>query len=110
MLYYANPSGQPVRDVMVAGRLGWIDTPAQGNIKPAGIVWCADNGCFGKGYPGDRAWLDWLARNAHAADTCTFATAPDVVGDAAGTIARSAPFLPQIRALGYPGSTSTWAA
>jgi len=86
------------------GRLGYIDTPAQGNRRPEGVEWCADNGCFGKGYPGDEKWLGWLEKNAHAAADCLFATAPDVVGDAEATLARSAPFLPLIREMGYPAA------
>jgi hypothetical protein len=89
---------------MTAGQLGYIDTPAQGNIRPPGVSWCADNGCFGKGYPGDEKWLAWLTKHAHEAATCLFATAPDVVGDAVATLERSAPFLPAIRALGYPAA------
>lgn len=89
---------------MHAQTIGYIDTPAQGNKRPAGVTWCADNGCFGKGYPGDEKWLAWLETNAHAAADCLFATAPDVVGDAAATLARSAPFLPLIRELGYPAA------
>lgn len=89
---------------MHAQTIGYIDTPAQGNKRPAGVTWCADNGCFGKGYPGDEKWLAWLASNAHAAADCLFATAPDVVGDAEATLARSAPFLPLIRELGYPAA------
>lgn len=87
----------------MAGKLiGFIDTPAQGNTRPPGVTWCADNGCFGKGYPGDRAWFDWLAGNADDAGTCLFATAPDVVGDAVGTLRRSLPWMRAVRALGYP--------
>jgi hypothetical protein len=89
---------------MLDQRLGYIDTPAQGNRRPEGVAWCADNGCFGKGYPGDEKWLAWLTKNAHAAPDCLFATAPDVVGDAEATLARSAPFLPIIRELGYPAA------
>jgi hypothetical protein len=85
-------------------KLGFIDTPAQGNKRPAGVVWCADNGCFGKGYPGDEKWLAWLDKNSEEAATCLFATAPDVVGDAAATLTRSLPFLPKIRGLGYPAA------
>lgn len=33
---------------------------------------------------------------------CLFATAPDVVGDSVQSLARSLPFLPVIRDLGYP--------
>lgn len=89
---------------MTAGLLGAIDTPKQGNTYPDGVVWCADNGCFGKGYPGDEAWLEWLTSNAHRASSCAFAVAPDVVGNAAATLARSLPWLPRIRGLGYPAA------
>lgn len=89
---------------MQGGDLGYIDTPAQGNKRPDSVVWCADNGCFGKGYPGDQKWIEWLMKNAVNADTCLFATAPDVVGDAAATLARSAPWLQPIRELGYPAA------
>jgi hypothetical protein len=104
MLYLANPCAPSVRTAMKDGLLGYIDTPAQGNRRPDGVTWCADNGCFGKGYPGDMKWLAWLEKNAADAGTCLFATAPDVVGDATATLERSAPFLPAIRALGYPAA------
>lgn len=86
---------------MTSGLLGFIDTPAQGNARPEGVVWCADNGCFGSGYPGDAKWFAWLEVHAADAASCAFATAPDVVGDAAATLDRSLPWLPRIRALGY---------
>lgn len=105
MLYLANPcAAPPVKAAMAEGTLGFIATPAQGNKRPPGVAWCADNGCFGKGYPGDEKWLAWLAKHAHDAADCLFATAPDVVGDAAATLARSAPFLQPIRDLGYPAA------
>lgn len=103
MLYFANPCGSlAVVTAMRDGRLGFIDTPAQGNHRPDGVRWCADNGCFSKGYPGDDEWLTWLASMETAG--CVFATAPDVVGDAQATLDRSLPFLPKIRALGYPAA------
>jgi hypothetical protein len=68
------------------------------------VWWAADNGCFGSGYPGDAGWLRWLERLAEHAGRCLFATAPDVVGHAAATLARSAPHLPTIRGLGYPAA------
>lgn len=104
MLYLANPCTQEVRDAMMEGELGTILTPAQGNRLPPAAIWAADNGCFGKGYPGDEAWLAWLGKHAAHADRCLFATAPDVVGDAAATLTRSMPHLPAIRALGYPAA------
>lgn len=104
MRYFANPSTQRVRDAMTSGLLDFIDTPTQGNDRMTGVTWCADNGCFGKGYPGDEAWLAWLAAHAGDSATCSFAVAPDVVGDAAATLARSTQWLPKIRALGYPAA------
>lgn len=104
MQYFANPSTPKVRDAMMTGRLSVIETPKQGNRAVEGAAWCADNGCFGKGYPGDAEWFAWLERNADRSDSCLFATAPDVVGDADATIERSRPWLPKIRALGYPAA------
>jgi hypothetical protein len=102
VIYLANPcGGVEVAAAMRAGQLGFIATPAQGNGRPPGVVWCADNGVFGSGYPGDAGYLAWLAAQAGKAD-CLFAVAPDVVADAAGTLTRSAPFLDPIRRLGYP--------
>lgn len=83
------------------GHIGFIKTPVQGNVLIDGVLWCADNGCYGKGYPGDEGWLRWLKNLQHRADTCLFATAPDVVGDAEASLARSRPFLPKIRELGF---------
>ena len=53
MDYFANPSTQPIRGAMAAGHLRAILTPKQGNRLPGGVRWCADNGCFGKGWPGE---------------------------------------------------------
>lgn len=102
--YFATPSGPLVREAIQVGHLGMITTPAQGNILPAGVAWCGDNGCFGKGYPGDDAWLTWLRAYQDQSGTCAFAVAPDVLGDAAATLERSAPFLRVIRELGFPAA------
>jgi hypothetical protein len=107
--YCATPSGPKVREAMRAGLLDMIATPAQGNrLEP--VPWAADNGCFGDGYPGDDAWFAWLRAHADLAGRCRFAVAPDVFdadrgrGDAAATLARSAPWLPRLRELGYPAA------
>lgn len=89
---------------MAAGLLGWMNTPAQGNVLPRGQQWGADNGCFGRGYPGDAGYLRFLDEHSDRAKDCLFATAPDVVGDAGATLARSAPFMPAIRRRGYPAA------
>jgi hypothetical protein len=90
---------------MQAGRIGCIDTPKQGNRPVPGATWCADNGVFGRGYPGDDAWWAWVQRRALSEPgNCLFVVAPDVVADAAATLARSAPWLPMIRSLGLPAA------
>lgn len=101
MLYLANPCGPKVVQAMRDGRLGYIDTPAQGNKRPDDVKWCADNGCFSDKWD-EHKWWRFLTNNAHAAGSCLFAVAPDVVGDAGATLEKSAPWLPRIRALGYP--------
>lgn len=110
MEFFANPSKQRVRDAMANGTLSAIATPAQGNRIDDVKSWCADNGCGpsvrgkGAGYPGDVQYLRWLAEMQPLAGRCRFAVAPDVVGDAQATLKRSVPFLPVIRALGYPAA------
>jgi len=102
VLYLANPTGHPaVVEAMRQGKIGFIKTPAQGNALPDNVFWCADNGCYGKGYPGDDGWLRWLGRLASKADRCLFATAPDVVGEAEQSLERSLPLLPKIRETGF---------
>lgn len=73
----------------------------QGNKLLPGVTWCADNSCFGKNYPGDDRWFAWLESLAEHSERCLFATAPDVIGDAAATLNRSLPWLPKIRELGF---------
>ena len=86
---------------MTSGLIGFIATPKQGNARPDGVTWCADNGCFSDKWD-EASWWRFLVDNAGGAETCAFAVAPDVVGDAEATLARSLPWLPKIRALGYP--------
>jgi hypothetical protein len=63
-------------------------------------LFAADNGCFVQSEKysdeGYLAWLDKLDR-----ESCLFAAAPDVVGDAEKTRDRSYPMLPKIRDLGF---------
>lgn len=101
MLYFGNPCGDRVVEAMRDGQIGFIDTPAQGNRRPEGVTWCADNGCFSDKWDETR-WWQFLVDNAHASKTCMFAVAPDVVGDAAATSVKSTPWLGPIRELGYP--------
>lgn len=105
MLYLTTPSGPDIRAAMTARRLGCMTTPAQGNRIPPGALWAADNGKFGKGWPGPEAWFLWLAdKRANIESTCRFAVAPDVPFDAVGTLAESQPWLSRIRDLGLPAA------
>lgn len=80
-------------------------TPMMGNALPEGRVWAADTGCFAapQKHDDDR-YLGWLRDRLPYASVCLFATAPDVVGDAEATLARSLPMLGRIRELGYPAA------
>ena len=91
---------------MAAGLIGCMTTPAQGNVLPEGCHWAADNGKFGKGWPGAAAWFAWLSGQVerYGPEGCLWAVAPDVPYDAAGTLAESLPWLPRIRALGIPAA------
>lgn len=104
MIYLGNKSSGAIAESMSSGALGMMCTPAEGKTPASAAIWAADNGCFGRGYPGDDKYLAWLRRHAIHADRCLFATAPDVMGDAAATLVRSAPFFPLIRELGYPAA------
>ncbi|MGP4001727.1 hypothetical protein [Streptomyces sp. 8N706] len=107
MLYLATPSGPEVRAVMSTGLLGCMTTPAQGNRIPDGCQWAADNGKFGKGWPGAEAWFSWLTRQVErygGPERCLWAVAPDVPFDPVGTLAESRPWLPRIRELGIPAA------
>lgn len=103
IMYFANPVRAAIPVMEQGGNLGFINTPRQGNKLPEHTWWMADNGAFAKGYPGDEALLRWLASfSDEQRERALFATAPDVVGDAAATAKRSAPMLAPIRELGFP--------
>lgn len=106
MLYMTTPSTPEVRAAMSMGLLGCMTTPAQGNRLPDGAEWGADNGKFGKGWPGPESWFLWLTRQADEYDPtlCRFAVAPDCPFDAAGTLRESRPWLSRIRSLGLPAA------
>lgn len=105
MIYLTAAGGLAQADRLAAAGIGVMLTPASGvrvALAARAGVWAADNGCFSQGerFDLDR-YLGWLAAMAPAQGNCLFATAPDVMGDAAATWARSAPVLPRVRALGY---------
>lgn len=85
--------------------VGYLLTPRMGQSPVAGVPWAADNGCFSNPEGFDlNVYMGWLRDLAPYADSCLFATAPDVVGDAPATLARSLPVLPMIRKAGYPAA------
>lgn len=97
--YYATASTPQIRQAMRLDLLGQIITPAAGNRLEPWVEWVADNGIYSRAYPGDTAYLAWLAGRAAYRSRCRFAVAPDVVADHATTLARSLPVLPRIRAV-----------
>lgn len=108
--YFGNPSTPAIRAAMKAGLLGAITTPDQRTAVPDGVPWIADNGLgpgrggmkAGKGGRTDAAWFAWLEGRPWDRALCRFAVAPDVIGDAAATLARATPWLPRMKAAGYP--------
>lgn len=81
--------------------IGFLTTPNIGNHRKPEWIWAADSGCFNrKTYKGDEAYITWLTRQ-HSKEKCLFATAPDVLGDAAGTLKLAQEWLPTIKDLGY---------
>lgn len=97
-------SGAHLRDLPRREDLGEMFTPNKGNRPRIGTWWAADTGLFSA--KGVRSfdlcrYLGWLSGRRQYAHRCLFATAPDVMADAAATWFNSRDVLPQIRALGY---------
>ena len=104
-MYLVGNRVKGTNELLSTGVIGLMNTPKNNYLIQDGWAWAADNGCFGKGYPGDDKWLAWLTKfSASQRKACLFATAPDVVANAAMTLERSRPWLPVIRNLGYPAA------
>lgn len=104
--YLATASSPEVRELMSAGVLDCMTTPAQSVRIPARAHYACDNGRFGAGWPGEERWWTWLTGTVgrYGPDRCRFAVAPDHPMDAVATLAASLPWLPRIRALGVPAA------
>lgn len=103
MIYLVGNRVAGTESLLDEKRIGLMNTPKNGYRIEPGWIWAADNGCFGKGYPGDEAWVAWLKGfSVDQRKGCIFVTAPDVVGDSKKSLSRSLPFLSVIRDLGYP--------
>lgn len=103
MLYFGNSSSPAIREAMSAGLLGCMVTPAEGKQPPPGSIWAADNGKFGKGYPGDAGFLRWLERLTPG-DPCRFVVVPDAPFRAAETLDLYPRLAPAVRAMGFPAA------
>lgn len=67
----------------------------------SGYPWLLDNGAFSDAWNED-GWLAGLERWQEYRSTCIASVCPDVVGDAAATLARFGQYAPVIRQYGYP--------
>lgn len=104
MIYLTGASGPLINRLALQLGVGLLLQPT--NRSQAAIprypCWAADNGCFAAGEHFELdAFYGWLKRLSEYAATCLFASAPDVVADAAATLQRSTPVLPALRKLGY---------
>jgi hypothetical protein len=98
-LYLTGAIHPAIRPDVEAARVGALVTPRSRYRIGPGWIWAADSGCYSPAtYVGDDAYLAWLARQPR---TALWVTCPDVVGDHAATVARSVPFAPIVRALGF---------
>ncbi len=109
VIYLVNgTSALSVRRILAAacGQVGVMVTPAGGkrvNLIEEYGCFAMDTGCYSQGVGFDvGTYLRMLADLAPYHARCLFATAPDVVGDAAATWERSRGILPVIRGLGFP--------
>lgn len=105
MLYLTVPPNEQRWKVMAEAGIGVMMTPKSGMRLERTLaypLWAADNGCFSSKRAFDLSrYLNWLEAMAPAAQSCLFAPAPDVVGDAEATWERSREVLPILRDLGY---------
>lgn len=105
IIYLSGCAAYDRLEAQVKQGIGLMLTPLAGyhvGWATAVGVWAADNGCFSQGDRFDlEAWYAWLAKMEPARDICLFAVAPDVIGDAAATRARSVPVLDDLRRMGW---------
>ena len=102
MLYLSGAKNRLMSDDLAAGRVGLLQTPAAAYRFDDVAVWAMDNGCFTDTYPGDDAYLATLDKYAHHQARCLFVAVPDVVGDAAATLALFPAMAARISAAGWP--------
>lgn len=101
-MYLSGAKNRLMSDDLAAGRVGLLQTPAAAYRLDDVAVWAMDNGCFTDTYPGDDAYLATLDKYAHHQARCLFVAVPDVVGDAAATLALFPAMAARISAAGWP--------
>lgn len=82
---------------------GLMLTPhMQNRVALHQVVWGADTGCFAhpERFTMD-GYLAWLAKYERCRATNLFATAPDLLGNAKGTLEQALPVLPELRRHGW---------
>ena len=84
---------RPDIGIMLGYRQGSL---SHGRCHLEKTLWAADNGCFTNPNLLVEDYLTWLANLSQFVETCLFAVAPDVVGDARETWQRSKDVLPRI--------------
>lgn len=102
MLYLSGTKNPAIAEDLANGTMGLLATPATGYALGNVHVWALDNGAYTGRYPGDEAYLHLLARLEPHREHCLFVAAPDIVADAAGTLARFTEMGPRITAAGWP--------
>lgn len=102
MMYLSGARHPQVADDLQAGRIGLLTTPGTGYALDSVAVWALDNGCFTGRYPGDEAYMRLMERYAAHRSRCLFVVVPDVVGDAAATLAQFPAMAARIRQAGWP--------
>lgn len=102
MLYLSGAKNRAMLSDLQAGTMGLLQTPAASYRLDDVAVWAMDNGCYTNTYPGDDAYLATLGRYAAHRDRCLFVAVPDVVGDAAATLALFPTMAARITAAGWP--------
>ena len=102
MMYLSGAKNPAIAADLASGNIGLMRTPGNGYSLDDVQVWALDNGAFTDSYPGDDAYLALLAALAGHRDRCLFVAVPDVVADAAATLALLPPMAARIRAAGWP--------
>lgn len=101
MIYLSGCTNDTIESRLVEMGVGLMVQPGNGYHHRIGRFahWAADNGAFADRWT-EHDWARWLAELPTVG--CLFAVAPDVVGDAAGSLARGLDHSGKMAAFGFP--------